>query len=185
MFMVMMDKKGVSPVIATVLLLVLTIVIGGIIFSVVIPFVKDSLGDSKVCLDVLQGVEFPESKFNCYNRTANPLVTSGFQTGFSIKLSKEGITGFRVALIDSDGNSDVKDIKTGATFSDVKMVGVQWATSGNLNTVTFPSSVGGQRSYVANKKYIKAELSPITKSGEICTVADVVEFVPCENGVVL
>ena len=67
--MVMMDKKGVSPVIATVLLLVLTIVIGGIIFSVVIPFVKDSLGDSKVCLDVLQGVEFPESKFNCYNST--------------------------------------------------------------------------------------------------------------------
>src|SRR3989338_8823995 len=158
-----MDKKGVSPVIATVLLLVLTIVIGGIIFSVVIPFVKDSLGDSKVCLDVLQGVEFPESKFNCYNITSPALLN---KTGFSIKLNKEGISGFRVALIDSDGSSDVKNIKKDTSIVEgLRMV--------------------GKACYVANKKYIKAELSPITKSGEICTVADVVEFVPCENGVVL
>jgi len=178
MFMVMMDKKGVSPVIATVLLLVLTIVIGGIIFSVVIPFVKDSLGDSKVCLDVLQGVEFPESKFNCYNITSPALLN---KTGFSIKLNKEGISGFRVALIDSDGSSDVKNIKKDTSIVEgLRMVG----KASNV-PIEFPPSVGGQRSYVANKKYIKAELSPITKSGEICTVADVVEFVPCENGVVL
>ncbi|MEK6792949.1 MAG: archaellin/type IV pilin N-terminal domain-containing protein [Nanoarchaeota archaeon] len=171
-----MDRKGVSPVIATVLLLVLTIVIGGIIFSVVIPFVKDSLGDSRVCLDALEGVEFPESKFNCYDIT----VSTDKKTGFSIKLNKEGIVGFRVALTDDDGSSDVYDIKNGITVvSGVRMVG-----KSSDAPIEFPS-VGGQRSYVANKKYMKAELSPITVSGEICAVADVVEFSLCYNDVVL
>ena len=49
------DKRGVSRVVATVLLLVLTIVIGGVVFSVVIPFVNDKLKDSKECLDLLGG----------------------------------------------------------------------------------------------------------------------------------
>lgn len=167
-----MNKRGVSPVIATVLLLVLTIVIGGVIFSVVIPFVKDSLGNSKVCLEALESVEFAESKFNCYKQTAP------YDTGFSIKLNKDGITGFRVALIDSNGNSDVKDIKPSPAQppEGIRMVG------GSNVAFSFPS-VGGQRSYVANKQYSRAEISPIVQSGKICAVADVVEFTPCGTGV--
>ena len=170
-----MDRKGVSPVIATVLLLVLTIVIGGIIFSVVIPFVKDSLGDSRACLNVFEGVEFSESKFNCYNSTA-------LNTGFSVKLKKEDIVGFRVALIGSTGSSDVVDIKEGATLINVRMVGS--GPSGYNAILAFPS-VGGQRSYVAQGRYEKAEISPITKSGEICAVADKIDFTSCYRDVVL
>ena len=62
-----MFKRGVSPVIATVLLLVITVVIASIIFAFVIPFVNKSLGNSKACLNVLDGIEFPESRFNCWN----------------------------------------------------------------------------------------------------------------------
>src|SRR3989344_4493050 len=121
-----MIKRGVSPVIATVLLLVLTIVIGGIIFSVVIPFVKDRLGESKMCLDV-----------------------------FDIK-----------------PEMNVRD--------DLRMVG-----SGSYNdSVGFPS-VGGQRSYVIKNKYLKAEISPITESGEVCAVTDVIEFTSCYRDVIL
>ena len=171
------DRKGVSPVIATVLLLVLTIVIGWIIFSVVIPFVKDSLGDSKACLDVFEGVEFPESKFNCYNSTT--LTSSTYNTGFSVKVKKEGVVGFRVALIGSTGSSDVVDIKPNmdGDVSGLRMVG-------GSSDIEFPS-VGGQRSYVVDNKYEKAEISPITKSGEICAVADKIDFTNCYRDVVL
>lgn len=167
-----MSKKGVSPVVATVLLLVLTIVIAGVVFSVVIPFVNDKLGKSKDCLDVLDGVEFPESKFNCYD-TGN--------TGFSVKLKQEKISGFRVALIGSDGSSDVFNIENGDTgVSGLRMVG---PTPNDI--IKFPS-VGEQRSYVAiGKVYEKAEISPITNSSEVCAVADVIEFEPCARGVAL
>jgi len=47
-----MFKRGVSPVVATVLLLVLTIGLAAIIFAFVIPFVQDQLGNSKACLKV-------------------------------------------------------------------------------------------------------------------------------------
>ncbi len=173
-----MFKRGVSPVVATVLLLVLTIVIGGVVFSAVIPFVKKSLSDSKMCLDLLEGVEFAESKFNCYNMTT-PILN---ETGFSIRLKKEGISGFRVALVGSSGSSDVYDIKSGVTIPVMRMVGA--GQTGYNKALEFPS-VGGQRSYVVNKSYSKAELTPITQSGEICNLADTVEFTLCYKDVVL
>ena len=170
-----MLKRGVSPVVATVLLLVLTVAIAGVIFSVVLPFVSKSLGNSKACLDVLDGAEFPESRFNCYTVVTS---TNPSETGFSIKLNKDEISGFRVSLLDSNGNSDVYDIKEGVVNPKLKMVA---GTYGNL--LEFPS-VGGQRTYVSNKNYINAEISPIAKTGEICAVSDVLEFAPCAGDVV-
>jgi len=167
-----MNKKGVSPVVATVLLLVLTIVIGAVVFSVVLPFVNKSLGESKSCLDVFDSVEFPESKFNCVI-SGNPGMT-----GFSIKINKDEINGVKVALIDSSGNSDVFDIRKDAQYPELKMAGA--ITFGDL--LGFPT-VGGQKTYVANKVYEKAEISALTDSGDVCSVADVIEFKICSTGV--
>lgn len=166
------DKRGVSPVVATVLLLVLTIVIGGVVFSTVIPFVKDKLKESKECLDLLGGVEFAESKFNCYK-------ASSAETGFSIKLNKEGILGVKISFIDTEENSDVFEIKDGTMSSSLKMVGAGGSYGSSLE---FPDAFG-QRTYVTNKKYIRAEISALSKSGEVCAVADVLEFEPCASGV--
>ncbi|MEK6847091.1 MAG: type IV pilin N-terminal domain-containing protein [Nanoarchaeota archaeon] len=181
-----MFKRGVSPVIATVLLLVITVVIASIIFAFVIPFVNKSLGNSKACLNVLDGIEFPESRFNCWNASAPPLVSANnpYETGFSVKVKKDGIEGFRIALIDENEQSDVKDIKPGATGSDLKMVGITNSYGGALD---FPS-IGGQKTYVTKKntngKYLKAEIAPITETGDVCPVADIVEFSHCSGVVV-
>src|SRR3989344_821218 len=117
-----MFKRGVSPVVATVLLLVITVVIASIIFAFVVPFVNKSLGNSKVCLNVLDGVEFPESKFNCY-----------------------------VDYHDSNNNSDVKNIQLGLSDDSLRMVGVNYNSP-----LDFPST-GGQRTYVTNINYSRAE----------------------------
>ncbi len=164
------SRKGVSPVVATVLLLVLTIVIGGIVFSVVIPFVNDSLGESKECLDIFEGVEFPESQFNCYLSSAT--LGTG-ETGFSIKVNKEGISRVKVGLIDGSGNSDVFEIFEGLSDANLRPMGGVLA-----DPITFPA-VSGQRTYVASKLYKKAEISALTTSGDVCSVADIIEFEPC------
>lgn len=163
------NRRGVSPVVATVLLLVLTIVIGGIVFSVVIPFVNDSLGESKECLDIFEGVEFPESQFNCYLIST----TSGNETGFSIKVNNEGISRVKIGLIDSRGNSDVFEIFEGFYDANLRPMGGVLA-----DPITFPA-VSGQRTYVVNKMYKKAEISALTASGDVCSVADTIEFEPC------
>lgn len=155
-----------SPVIATVLLLVLTIVIAGVVFSVVIPFVNDSLGESKECLDIFEAVEFPESQFNCY-------VSSPAETGFSIRVNKEGISAVKVSLIDDSGNSEVVDISEGATSGNLRQIG-----GAPGEPLTFPS-VSGQRTYVVSGVYKKAELAALTPSGDTCSVADIIEIQPC------
>lgn len=172
-----MLKRGVSPVIATVLLLVITVVLASIIFAFVIPFVNKSLGNSQACLNVLDGIEFPDSKFNCWN-ASTPVGTNA--TGFSVKIKKEGIYGFRVALIDENEQSDVKEVKqNNLGDSSLKMV------AGTYGQALGIPSVGGQKTYVTNKKYVKAEISPVTEDGNVCPVADVVEFSHCIGDVVL
>lgn len=167
-----MNRFGVSPVVATVLLLVLTIVIGGIIFSVVVPFVNDSLGESKECLDTFEGVEFPESQFNCY--LSGAVSGTGIdETGFSVKVNKEGITRIRVALIDDVGNSDVYDIFEGTSERHLRPMGAVYT-----DALEFPST-SGQRTYVVDRIYKKAEISALTPSGDVCSVSDVLEFEPC------
>src|SRR3990167_5944643 len=93
-----MDKKAVSPVIATMLLLVITVVLAGLIMAFVLPFVREQLGEGKECLDVLDGIEFAESQFNCFIIT-DPTTGAG-ETGFSVKIKKEKVSGFKVSLID-------------------------------------------------------------------------------------
>ena len=171
-----MFKRGVSPVVATVLLLVITVVLASVIFAFVVPFVNKQLGNSKACLNVLDSVEFPDSRFNCYKTT-----TTGFENGFSVKIKKSGVASVRVALIDANGGSDVKDIKpNGPDDSEYRMVGVGYGLP-----LDFPT-VGGQKSYVTKKnKYSRGEISPITDSNDVCAVSDTVEFTPCTSDVVL
>ncbi|MGV8142613.1 MAG: archaellin/type IV pilin N-terminal domain-containing protein [Candidatus Pacearchaeota archaeon] len=171
-----MNKRGVSPVVATVLLLVLTVGLAAVIFSFVIPFVNDQLGNSKACLKVLDGVEFADSKFNCYNSSLTS--GTGFETGFSFKVKKPEVLGVRVSFIDDNGNSEVKDFPYTVDDSRFKAVGASYGPALD----NFPAS-GGQRTYIINNKYSKAEIAPMTETGDVCAVSDVVEFSPCNSDV--
>ncbi len=169
-----MFKRGVSPIIATVLLLVLTVGLASIIFAFVIPFVQEQLGSSKACLKVLDGVEFVDSEFNCY--IVGATIT---ETGVSIKVKKSEVTSVKVSFIDKEGNSEVKNINNSFADSGMRVIGVSgW----NLLISDFPSA-GEQRTYILNKEYSRAEISAVTESGNICAVADIIEFKPCTDGV--
>ncbi len=165
-----MFKRGVSPVIATVLLLVLTIIIGSVVFSVVLPFVNEKLGESKSCLDIFEGVEFAESRFNCFNATAN-----GGKTGFSVKVNKDKVSAFKVSLLDTQGGSEVYEINKDLVAS----IPAGLTMYGGATTLVFPS-VGGQKTYVASRVYESAEISALTSSGDTCSIADIVKFEPCQ-----
>ena len=163
-----MFKKGVSAIVATMILLVITVVLAALIMTVVVPFVKDQLGTSKECADTLDSLEFGESPFNCYSTT---------ETGFSVKVKKDAVVGVQVSLINQNGDSQVYTIKNGSVVNGIRM-------KASTTPLEFPTT-GGQRTYVANVQFARAEIAPLTVSDRICEVADTIQFSPCANGVTL
>ena len=171
-----MNKRGVSAVIATVLLIMITVVAAGLIFSFVIPFVNQHTEDASDCFEVFGGLEFGDTAYNCYvgagdcGPPANPL-TCDEGTGFSVSVTKEGVAGLKVALI-SDGSSEVFDIEEGSPSGTLEML------DDPISTLEVPQS-GGMRTYVARAVYETGKISAILENGKVCEAADTIIFREC------
>ena len=108
------NKKGVSDVVASVLMIMLVIVAIGIIYSFVVPFVKNSLQKSTECLSYKESYLFDESfPFNCYSS-----IESTYK--FSVKANlddslAENVGGLKLVLVDQNGLTKILEIKDGAS----------------------------------------------------------------------
>ena len=106
-----MFKRGISPIIATVLLIVLTLVAISILAVFVVPFVRESLQGSKSCVAVIGKIHFDDgSGYNCKDTLAGES-----RTGFSVTILSEDIVGFKATLF-SSGSSDTYSITNGSDF---------------------------------------------------------------------
>ena len=163
-----------SPVIATVLLLILTIVAVSILAVFIIPFVKDSLGGSKGCFDVLGDIRFDsESRYACSYGNA-----TGNMTGFSVRVDSEEIIGFSLTLF-KQGSANSYRIENGTTAPNV--VGSIRMLDENFNEpITVPTS-GGLRTYVAKGIFERAEINPILRSGKQCNAQEAITFETCTD----
>ena len=180
-----MNKRGVSAVIAAVMLIMITVVAAGLIFSFVIPFVNEQTEGASECFDVFGGLEFGSTAFNCYVESADTgcgADTNGDgqgdspcydSTGFSVRVTKDGIAGVRVSLV-SEGSSDIFDIKDAENLTDLRML--EGATFGSA--LEFPQS-GGMRTYVAKGIYENAQVGAILDNGNFCDFSDSVIFNEC------
>lgn len=160
------DKGGLSPVIAVVLLLLITIIAAGIIVTFVVPFVNDNLESSGECFDVLGDLSFDETPFNCFNSTNS-------RTGFSVRVDNDAIIGFRVSL-QATGSSNAVDIENGTENSEIRML-----TDIDFNQPLQVPERGGVRTYVSMGIFDKAEIFPILKGGGKCELADEINFDEC------
>ena len=161
------SKRGVSPVIATVLLLVLTLVAVSILSVFIIPFVKNSLEGSKDCVDVLGGIRFDSgSSYNC--KTTN-------RTGFSVRIDNPNIVGFKLSLY-AQGVADPYTIQNGSSHAKLRMLS---ATA--FNTPLEVPIEGGLRTYVANGTYDRVEVNPILKNGKLCDAREQIEVQGCTD----
>ena len=160
----MVMRKGVSPVIATVLLVVLTLVAVGILAAFLIPFVNDSFKDSKECFDVLGKVKFDmDSPYNCRVNGATGGTASA--TGFSVRMDTDQVFALK-AVFTKSGRGNTYDIENGTVTEGIRML--NGAVGGNLE-VPFK---GGVRTYVANDWYDRVEISAVLKSGAVCDMRE-------------
>ena len=164
-----MEKRGLSPIIAVVLLLMITVVAAGIILAFVVPFVKENLSSSGECFEVLGDLKFDETPFNCFNSTED-----GGRTGFSVRIDNEKIVGFRISL-QSEGSSDAFDIESGTQASNIRML------LDNFNSPLEVPTRGGVRTYVTQGIFEKLEIFPILESKRKCDMADEIKIDKCED----
>ncbi len=175
-------KKGISTVVATVLILLITVVIAGIVSQVVVPFVQKSLSESRECFVYRDYFIVEESLgYSCFQKNSN----NAFFYGISIKASvgddeiANEVNGFKLVFI-KDSSSKTKDVISGLT-KDKNQEGVWILGERVLGGIRIPKQ-GEVLTYVYNggiEEYKKIEVYPILKSGKICPMTDNMKVIEC------
>ena len=165
----MRQKKGVSPIIATVLLIILTLVAVSILAVFVVRFVRDGLS-SDDCYKILNKVKLEEdSEYHCsYNNGTDK------RTGFSVRIDSDDVAGFS-ALLSSGGSANSHRIELNGSDPLVRMLDRNFGEQFDV-----PTS-GGVRTYVAKDLYSSVEISAILKSGKVCETHEKIEPINCIN----
>lgn len=177
----MSNKRGLSVIIATVLLVLLTIVAGGIIASFVIPFTRESLGGTE-CVKVRDYFKFDEDfEYNCYDN--------------------DGLHGVSIKVVDSSNADKVKGFdllfkkEDSAKKASVRIGSVESCSADGIfilggtcsNIIEIPGA--GNYSvitYVYNSSdgnYKKVEIYSVIENEEVCEVSDSIRLVPCVPGI--
>lgn len=174
----MFAKKGISPVIATVLLLLLTIVAVSILTYFVVPFLNGNLENSGDCFDLLNKVSLEENSYTCYTYLSSGS-TQG-RTAFSLRVDYEEPVQVKVLLYKPGRTSaDNMILRDGANYSTLRMLDQDFS-----QTLDLPYK-GAVRTYVLSDVYEQIEVNPVLSSGKVCNEQRSIRLQPCVNSAVI
>ncbi len=88
--MIRKNKRGLSEVVGTVLIIGLTVAAGAIVWAVVNSLITDNLNEGQACFGVFDQVKL-NNDYTCYNSSSNNLQ-------FSIKVGDINITQIVVSV---------------------------------------------------------------------------------------
>lgn len=184
------NKKGLSTVVASVILIVLTVTAIVIIAQFAVPFVKNSLNKGSECLDYQQYYKFDNSfDYNCRS--------DGISYIFSVSANgdkelEENVKGIKVVFYNETGSVplEVFDGKeTNGTFTmfnptpstkTIKISPIRTATV-NIYLFNIPRS-GEVKSYIYNSTSLfnRMESYVVLNSGRTCeTKTDEITLEDC------
>jgi|SRR3989344_3182639 len=164
----MLQKKGLSAVVATIGLVLITFVAASIIISFVVPFVRDNLTSGSECFPYREYFSFDEELgFNCLNGTSQYLISVRAKGADSA--TEQKVTGLKLSFV-RDGDTTVADIEDGAAPSLI----IAMASGGNL---AIPKS-GEIRtySYDSSMNFDSVEVFPKLDNGRVCDRTDSIKL---------
>ena len=170
----MIEKKGLSQIVATVLIILITVSAASFIAGFLVPFVKNNL-DSTECFNYRDYFTFDnEFGYNCYESRAENYYKISVSAKTDNSDLEEGITGLGLAFINDD-DSEVFLIEEGTPPSGVRMLS-------DYNALLSLPKSGELRSYnySSDKIFNSAKIYSILKSGRECEVSDTIEIGVCD-----
>lgn len=164
----MKQKKGLSPVVATIALILLTVGAVSLIAGFIVPFIKNQLEEGAGCVDYKDYFTFDDSfGFNCYENQG-----SYYLYGLSVRADSvservaNNVEGFEMLFVETGDSIKIKVVEGSPPgFGDggIKM----W----NSTRILEIPSDGGVRTYVYNSstKISVIEIYPVLKKdSRIC-----------------
>jgi len=171
----MKNRKGISTVIATVLIILITVSAAAILYSSIMSFVKSGT-ESTSCVPYREYLKFDTSmEYNCYD--------SNSRLGFSIKAlaansDQQEITNFSVKFI---GDGVTKTVKVGAGAPTSSGSGGVRMIDSSIAKIVVPAS-GETQTYVFNtggENYSRVEVYPVLLNGRLCDRSDAIDLEFC------
>ena len=169
------QKRGLSAIVASVLLILLTISAVAIVANFIIPFADKSL-ESTECFKFRDYFAFDESfNYNCYDNNNNRYVLT--IKARADNSSSEKVLGFKLRFL-GGGNAISVDGLSGDPAGDLAM----FDNVGNGKIIV--PSPGGRYSalsynYSSNYNYEKVEVYPVLEGGRVCDVSDSIKMIDC------
>lgn len=156
---VIKEKRGISAVVATVLIILITVAAVTIIWAAIIPMINNQLDKGKACFDAISQVSLPDQGYSCIS-------SDGKNATIQIKRGSLDFELVDVQVIfSSEGNSHSFALSNGVTTL---------VPSGNI---TFPH-INEERVYVIDTSSITGEvdtveIAPVVEIGKSAEVCDV------------
>ena len=173
------DKRGLSEVVSTVLIVMITISAIAILAGFLVPFVKDRLSKGSECTSYGEFYTFDESfKYNCYNATSGDniyLVSIKKSTDTALENNSDEL---RIVFKTESGEQKTLPVKNGGISSNLAGSIVLYGE----NSLRVPKA-GGTLTYIYNASsseiYESAEVYSVLKSGRICEQKDFINLRRC------
>jgi len=174
----LLNKRGVSDVVTTILLVLLAIVAVAVVAGFIIPFVQNTLKSGTECLKYNDYFKFQENfnvglenyKYNCHQ---------GNLYGISVSANgdaalADNIQGFSVAL-EGTGSSETARVEDNTMNNHVHMLG-----QASPITLSVPKT-GEIKTYVYDSMntFNKMKIYAVLKSGRTCDMSDEIDIIPC------
>ena len=150
-----MRKRGLSTVIATLLIVMLTIFSAVIIAGLIIPMIKDNMAKSKGCYDVRDSFIIDmETGLTCYNDDS---------TSVMVKMVKQSsIKGFIFMLSSSSENKRYEVIDGSVVTDEVKMYNI------SKTEIRIPKEQGEAETYIFDVKADNVKLALVLQDNNVC-----------------
>ena len=108
------NKRGLSTIVSTMIMIVLVIVAVGIIWTVVKNLIEGKIKETESCFGIFEKVTL-NNKYTCYNSSSD-------EVQFSISIGEMDVDKILV-LISSVQDSNSIEMYNGATYNNVKNYG--------------------------------------------------------------
>jgi len=154
------NKQGLSEVVTTVIIVAITVAIGGFVWTVVSNLVGEQLEEGEACFGVLDQVKLNRD-YTCYNTTSNRMQ-------FSLTVGDIEIDGILVSVSYGGESKSVTLTKENQTLEDVTNY-----PNGN-DEVKIPNKNAGQTYFFEgiNTEPISIGIIPIIRNQQ-CGSADI------------